>query len=301
MASTQAESSVSLLLIEDELSDQVLIQEFLQETPDSFSFDHAENLTIGMAKLKTGTYDLVLLDLGLPESIGIKTFESLHAQFPDVPVVVLTGLDDDLVAVTAVNRGAQDYLNKREADARLLKRTIRYAIERNRLMTELRNASLSDALTGLCNRRGFELLAGQQLKAAARTTQTLDLVYVDMDNMKQINDTLGHQAGDRALIALAALLKSACRSSDIVARLGGDEFAILLYCSGGNCGQNIWERLRENIRSHNQESDGTFQLEVSAGIVAYEPMHPCGLDELLARADRLMYEEKKRKKAILNV
>lgn len=287
-----------MLLIEDEPSDRVLIQEFLQETPEIFSLDHAESLTEGIARLKAGSYDLVLLDLGLPEGFGITTFETLHAQFPDVPIVVLTGLDDDLVAVAAVNKGAQDYLNKREADARLLRRTIRYAIERNRLTQELRNASLIDELTGLHNRRGFELLAAQQLKAAARTPQVLNLVFLDMDNMKQINDTQGHQTGDRALVDLAALMRSACRSSDIVARLGGDEFAILLYCDGGYCGQKIRERLQADIEAHNQDGEKAFRLDVSAGVVAYEPLQPCSLDELLARADRLMYEEKKRKKSV---
>jgi two-component system, cell cycle response regulator len=301
MVGSRAESSTSLLLIEDEPSDRILIQEHLREMPDCFSLDYADNLTKGIAKLKTRTYDLVLLDLGLPEAVGINTFEHFHAQFPDVPVIVLTGLDDELVAVTAVNKGAQDYLNKQEADARLLKRTIRHAIERNRLMQELRNASLADALTSLYNRRGFELLAGQQLKAAARTAQVLNLVFVDIDNMKQINDTLGHQTGDSALVALATLMKNACRSSDIVARLGGDEFAMLLYCNGEYGGRKIWERLRQNIESHNQRSDIPYRLEVSAGIVEYESNQPCSLDELLARADRLMYDEKKRKKIISNM
>jgi two-component system, cell cycle response regulator len=301
MDGPQAERSTSILLIEDEPGYRFLIQELLQETPATFSLDHAPNLTEGIAKLKVRTYDTVLLDLGLPESVGITTFESLHAQFPDIPVIVLTGLDDEVLAVAAVNMGAQDYLHKGEPDARLLRRTIRYAIERNRLMQELRNASLADGLTGLYNRRGFELLAGQQLRAAGRTTQVLNLVFVDMDNMKQINDTQGHRTGDRALVDLATHLKNACRSSDIVARLGGDEFAILLYCDEGHCGQIIWQRLREDIERRNQVDGGAYRLEVSAGVVAYDPRHPCSLDELLAQADRLMYEEKKRKKTSGNL
>ena len=295
-----AESRTRVLVIEDERLDRILIQELLADQPESFSLVHAESLSFACDRLSKGDIDVVLLDLGLPVSMGIATFNRLHELFPDVPVVVISGLNDDQTALAAVNKGAQDYLTKGELGSTLLKRTIRHAIERNRLRIELRNASLEDPLTGLYNRRGLDLLAGQQLKAASRTPQNLNLVFVDMDNLKRINDTLGHHVGDQALTELAGALRKACRASDIVARLGGDEFAVLLYCEGDYCGRKICDRLQEELDASNREGAHPYRLEFSVGIVTYNPSSPCTLDDLLAEADRLMYEDKKRKKSAGN-
>jgi diguanylate cyclase (GGDEF)-like protein len=287
---------ISIFLVEDNQVDLALLRELVQDLPMPVSLYHAENLKAAVAQLGTGTYDIILLDLGLPESFGLPTFEQLHEQYPDLPIIVLTGLSDEEVALAAVQQGAQDYLNKSEINIPTLTRAIRYAIERNRLTIELRNASITDALTGLYNRRGFELLAGQQIKAAVRGGQLLNLLYVDMDGLKWINDNLGHQEGDRALVDVAVLLRATCRSSDIIARLSGDEFAILVYCDKEVCGHKVWRRLQEQIEEHNRRVGRPYRLALSAGVVEFDPQQPISLHQLLDRADAMMYEEKNRRR-----
>jgi signal transduction histidine kinase len=127
------DKSIRALLIEDNIGDSRLIREMLSEAKDvSFDLRCAERLQTGLEQLGQGGIDVVLLDLGLPDSQGLETLDKTYALAPEVPIVVLTGLDDDTLGVRAVNRGAQDYLKKGQVDGELLMRTIRYAIERRR-------------------------------------------------------------------------------------------------------------------------------------------------------------------------
>jgi diguanylate cyclase (GGDEF)-like protein len=122
------------------------------------------------------------------------------------------------------------------------------------------------------------------------------LIYADMDNLKAINDNAGHQEGDKALVETANILKSTFRESDILARLGGDEFAILAI---DTCDENekvIQERIQKNIDVYNKKVNPDHKLSMSVGIVCYDPEKPCTLDDLLSKADALMYENKLRKK-----
>ena len=130
---TVGDKSIRVLLIEDNIGDSRLIREMLSEAKDvSFDLKYAERLQVGLGQLGQGGIDVVLLDLGLPDSQGLETLDKTYALAPEVPIVVLTGLDDDTLGVKAVNRGAQDYLKKGQVDGELLMRTIRYAIERKR-------------------------------------------------------------------------------------------------------------------------------------------------------------------------
>ena len=127
------DESIRALLIEDNIGDSRLIREMLSEATDvSFDLKYADRLQVGLEQLGQGGTDVVLLDLGLPDSQGLETLDKTYALAPEVPIVVLTGLDDDTLGVKAVNRGAQDYLKKGQVDGELLMRTIRYAIERKR-------------------------------------------------------------------------------------------------------------------------------------------------------------------------
>jgi signal transduction histidine kinase len=130
---TVGDKSIRALLIEDNIADSRLIREMLSESKEvSFDLKYVERLQAGLEQLGQGGIDVVLLDLGLPDSQGLETLDKTYALAPEVPIVVLTGLDDDTLGVKAVNRGAQDYLKKGQVDGELLMRTIRYAIERKR-------------------------------------------------------------------------------------------------------------------------------------------------------------------------
>jgi diguanylate cyclase (GGDEF)-like protein len=159
---------------------------------------------------------------------------------------------------------------------------------------------LNDELTGLHNRRGFLTLAEQQLRYALRTQQEAAILFIDLDNMKTINDSAGHQVGDLALIETARLLKSTFRASDIIARIGGDEFAMLLLGSGKDEVVTLVGRLQEHLDARNSQPNSHFQLSMSIGMAFYDPRKPCSLEELLGRADAWMYEQKRSRKQALN-
>jgi two-component system cell cycle sensor histidine kinase/response regulator CckA len=129
---------IKILLIEDNAADVRLIQEMMGDTRASHIIEVAERLSSGISKLSKQDIDVVLLDLGLPDSGRLDTFTRVSAKAPRVPVVVLTGLNDEEIAVKAVSLGAQDYLVKGQINGPLLIRAIRYAIERKRMEEELR-------------------------------------------------------------------------------------------------------------------------------------------------------------------
>jgi len=169
-------------------------------------------------------------------------------------------------------------------------------IRQGNLKEKMRVMSITDELTGLHNRRGFFTLAYQQLKIAKRLNRDTLLLSADMDNLKEINDTLGHKAGDRALIDTASILKKTFRESDITARIGGDEFMVLQIESNDGGSGMVTDRLKKNLEIHNAKNEKNFNLSLSVGTVYYDPEVHHSLDELLVCVDKLMYEQKKHKK-----
>ena len=210
-------------------------------------------------------------------------------------MIVMTGSEDEPLGVKAVQSGAQDYLVKGDVDSSVLVRSMRYAIERQRTLAELRNLSLVDELTNLYNRRGFLILAHQQVYMVHQVKAQMVLLFADLDRMKWINDTLGHHEGDQALKETANILKKTFRKLDIVARIGGDEFAVLAIGTSRANAQTFIARLQQNLKRHNAEGNRRYKLSLSVGIAFYDPDSPCSVEELMSRADALMYEHKRSK------
>lgn len=170
--------------------------------------------------------------------------------------------------------------------------------QRKQTEAKLRELSLTDELTGLTNRRGFTILAEQQIKLSQRLQQGFAIFFADMDGMKGINDQLGHAVGDQALQEMAKILKESFRASDIVARLGGDEFACLSVDAGtADIAANL-ARLQQNITESNQKVLRPYTLSLSIGAASYDPANPVDLETLLAEADKQMYLAKKAKNGI---
>jgi diguanylate cyclase (GGDEF)-like protein len=167
---------------------------------------------------------------------------------------------------------------------------------REKLEGELISLSITDPLTGLHNRRGFITLAGQQLKLSDRNKRCVQFYFADMDGLKWINDTLGHEEGDKALIEAATVFKETFRTSDIIARLGGDEYAALAVDITEAHSEIFTARLQSLIDTQNNQKSRRYKLSISVGSSYYDPENPCSLDELMARADRLMYEQKQKKR-----
>ncbi|OGQ97005.1 MAG: hypothetical protein A2284_12265 [Deltaproteobacteria bacterium RIFOXYA12_FULL_61_11] len=166
--------------------------------------------------------------------------------------------------------------------------------EKRKREEEVRILAVTDPLTGLYNRRGFMTLADRQIKAATRTNKKMSLLFIDIDGLKRINDTLGHEEGDRALVSAANVLKQTFRESDMMARMGGDEFAVLAV-DAAEIPEIVIKRLAEQIVLHNAAPDRLYEISMSIGATVYDPKAPCSLDDLISRADTLMYEQKKMK------
>ena len=289
-----AREPVKVLLIEDEPDVPELIETMLREGTATVRFElsHVNRLSAGIDHLRGKGCDVVLLDLGLPDSYGTSGVYVLRAEAPHVPLVVLTGADDEGMAVDALCAGAQDYLLKGHLESRLLPHTLWSAVERHRLTEHLRTMSLTDELTGLHNRRGFEVLAIHQLRLADRYGRNLLFLFVDIDDLKCINDAMGHHQGDVALVETAAALRESFRGCDIMARWGGDEFVVLTSECLPTKAETLIERLMSNLWLREISAGLPYELRITVGSAAYDPANPCALGDLIRQADENMYRRK---------
>jgi diguanylate cyclase (GGDEF)-like protein len=282
----------SVLLIEDNLGDARLIREMLgEEGAGSFHLLHAERLSRGIEHLAQKKIDLVLLDLSLPDSQGIDTFAKVYAHSPKVPIIVLSGNDDQQLALYAVKSGAQDYLVKGKIDSALLLKAMQYSIERKRYQEELERQANYDALTGLPNRHLFHDRLRQAV-FAQRNAKSIAVVFIDLDHFKVINDSLGHNFGDEVLRHIGQRLNAAVRDGDTVARLGGDEFVLIL--SDQTREDVIFRSMRRLIGKVSEPitiGDRELNITCSAGISLY-PQDGPDVQTLLKNADAAMYRAK---------
>jgi diguanylate cyclase (GGDEF)-like protein len=262
---------------------------------------------------------LAILDWMMPGLSGVDVCCELrrHAATASVYVILLTALDGKDNMVAGLEAEADDYLTKPfdptelrlrvktggrtlELQAKLAERVkdLEVAIAaRRQAEEELRNLSLTDDLTGLYNRRGFYTLAKHKAAIARRTGGDSLLIYADMDGLKRINDTLGHQQGSEAIARVADVLRRTFRESDIVSRLGGDEFAILASGTASGEMDDIADRLRENIDHENQRTKREYALSLSVGSLRIAPDTTLTIEELIGLADAEMYEDKRRNKS----
>lgn len=290
------EQKIKVLLAEDNPDGLPFWEDILSGIEDSnIQVQHVKQLSDIRKLISENLPNVIILDLTLPGGNGLKIFLDVYNMAPTVPIIVITGDDDQKLAVQTMQEGAQDCLLKTDIDGYLLSRSMRYAIRRQQHLKELRSFSIIDELTGLYNRRGFLTLSEQQFKMAARTKNSLLLVFADLDGLKSINDTLGHHRGDLALMETAHVLREAFRETDILARLSGDEFVALLTGRKDTGAESAIQRFKDTLDEHNSYRGRNFKLSVSIGIAPYDPHSPCSIGELLEKADRLMYEQKKSK------
>ncbi|MDI3326747.1 sensor domain-containing diguanylate cyclase [Pontibacterium granulatum] len=156
---------------------------------------------------------------------------------------------------------------------------------------EIKTLALTDELTGVCNRRGLQLLSDQLVKDAKRFDLNFGFIYLDIDNMKELNDTHGHSAGDECIVALADALKYACRENDIIARIGGDEFVVLLTCADNNV-ELVCERIETEYNRIRSDNELLSDNPISFGHIYRSGLHPIALDQMIEEADKLMYKKK---------
>jgi diguanylate cyclase (GGDEF)-like protein len=292
---SSARGALRVLAVEDNPGDAILVREMLRDaSPAGFVLQTADRLSVAVETLLNGSVDCVLLDLSLPDAEGLEALAQVRTVALDVPIIVLSGRSDEVLAVQAVHEGAQDYLIKGQVDASLLSRSINYAIERKRAEVELAHQALHDALTGLPNRALFYDRLGQALNRVGRHSTAAAVLFLDLDRFKIVNDSLGHGAGDKLLVAVAERLSRVLRAGDTAARFGGDEFVILCEdISGERQAIAITGRIAEELSAPFSIDNDEVFVHTSVGI-ALATQGGARPEALIRDADAAMYRAKER-------
>lgn len=279
------------LLVEDCPADAELVQTYLRKA--GWRVDLVTRLRDAEQALSDKSYEAVLVDLSLPDGHGLDCVMQLRHTVGDAALVVVSGLDDEVVARQAIRAGAHDYLVK-GIDRSALVRALVLAQERGEYTRRLGRLARYDALTGLPNRATMrEALACAQARARALGC-CCGLLYVDLDRFKRINDSLGHEAGDVLLREVAGRLKGAVREGDTVARLGGDEFAVVLAeLDEPSEAEAVGHRIVRVMEAPVDLPQASVVVTCSVGFAVADRGAPLCIDDLLHRADRSMYEAKR--------
>lgn len=283
----------------------------IEKNPDDFLFfknsliqlkDRGAQIQIrGASTLKEALnalidpYDIILVNLHLPDSKGLETLTALQKKTEKIPIIIIGEKVEDATIREAIRLGAQDFLPKADLDDELILRIIHYAIERNRSRENLKAISYTDELTGVYNRRGFFALTQNQISLSQRMKKGFYLFAIDLDYLKQINDTFGHLAGDRALVGLANCLRTAFRKHDIIGRMGGDEFSVIVVDVHQEDSEELKKHLMDRVREYNLKSHEPFSLSFGFGKAYYDGSYDVTLDTLLQIADTELYQEKKQR------
>jgi two-component system, cell cycle response regulator len=306
-AQANAPAPLSILLVEDE----GIVARDVEETLTRLGY-HVSGIAsegaqaVAMAeKLQP---QLVVMDVSLRGELDGIQAARLIQQRSHVPIIFLTGHTDTETLHRAVLTGPLGYLIKPFQEAELHS-TIEVAIHKHRAeratrereealrrsAERMQSLSLLDELTQLKNRRGFFELAQQALKVARREQQALALFFMDLNGLKQINDTLGHLTGDQSLRDAAGVLRATFRDSDIVARIGGDEFVALAHVQASRDIEALRARLRDHLQQFNIDHARPYVLDISIGTTSVEAHANEGLEAVIARADAAMYEQKQKR------
>ena len=254
---------------------------------------------------------LAILDLSMPEMDGIKVCNQVRQNSSATPtyIILLTANTRKELIVTGLEAGADDYVTKPfdtdELHARVkvgmrmvdLQMSLAQRVAELELAQEsLRNLSLTDDLTGLYNRRGFFALAKQQLNSARREGRHASLVYIDMDGLKRLNDTHGHEIGSRVIQEVGDILRETFRSSDLIARIGGDEFVVFETSNDQIDEGTDVQRLQDNVTRHNAQQVRDYEISLSIGVASMDSDSSMTLEELLKNGDKTMYQQKRNKR-----
>ncbi len=286
-------STIKVLLVEDNPADARLVKEMLADADGGqFYIIHVTSLGAAFERLAEEQFATLLLDLSLPDSFGIDAITQLQREAPKLPIVVLSGLNDETLSINAVKAGAQDYIVKGWGNSHTLTRALRYAIERKYTEEQLIYLAQHDHLTELPNRALFQQRLTRAIEHARHNHRPVALMLLDIDHFKVINDTLGHEAGDQLLMAIGQRFRHCVRSRDTVARLGGDEFTIILeeissHRDVANVAKNILKILEKPFLLTGQK----IEISTSIGIALY-PEDGAAENVLLRNVDIALYQAK---------
>jgi two-component system cell cycle response regulator len=298
MISEQEILNARILIVDDQEADVLLLEQMLHKAGYRCITSTMNSHTV-CALHRDNHYDLILLDLQMPGKDGFHVMEDLKEIETDgyVPILVITAQSSHKLRALAT--GAKDFISK-PFELMEVKTRIHNMLEVRLLYTKLGNSNkvleslaLHDALTGLPNRRILMDRLTFAITHAHRNKHSMAVMYLDLDGFKQINDTLGHDAGDTLLIMVAARMVAAVRQEDTVVRLGGDEFVIVLWELSHDDG--VTKPVLKVIEAVSQPYviDGnTISITTSIGISIY-PTHGEDAETLMKSADLALYEAKR--------
>ncbi|TWT54704.1 Response regulator PleD [Rubripirellula amarantea] len=260
----RAVSSIRLLLIEDdELDAAILLRTLRKQTLISFTVDRVASMHEAITKLQVNDYDVALADINLPDAMGADSFEQLTAFDSCLPIIVLTGHEDDDLALRAVQSGAQDFISKSNLSTQGIVRTIRFAIVRQQMSLGYQAAAQTDSLTGMPNRRTLDCEFSGAAKVAKHLGTPLCVAMIDIDHFKNVNEQFGHCIGDAVLCQVATLLMRHIHGDTWACRFGGEEFALLMPQYDIVEAQNFVEEFLNRLQSQ-QIMVGNQRLEITA-------------------------------------
>jgi len=260
----------------------------------------AVNIKEAKALLTKNTYALTLSEYKLPDDDAFYLLRFMKGQDIQVPVVVLTGQGNEVIASKAIQTGAYDYLSKENISESSLSRSINNALEKFRLnreinmaMTKMAEISTTDELTGLYNRRYFTEALEREMARAKRYGTSLVMCMMDLDYFKRVNDAYGHTAGDMVLAEIGKILKDCIRQSDLACRYGGEEFAVILPDTVAKKAKAVCERFRKIVAGHPFKHNlSQFNITISIGITSYNSFMGQSPIEILELADKALYQAK---------
>jgi diguanylate cyclase (GGDEF)-like protein len=289
-----------LLIIDDDPGDRELFSQLISRNPQAAEYKilQADSCEEALELLEKVIPACCLVDFNLPMDTGLDFLKAIRRMDygEKIPVIIMTGVGDEKLAVEIMRNGAQDYLVKNDLTSESILHSIRGAIHTNELQNKLRYLAHYDNLTGLLNRSLFMDRMQTAIDHCDRYQQSCSLLYIDVDNFKQINDQYGHEAGDILLKAVGERIKKNCRITDSPARLGGDEFAILLSHIDQENTQLTAEKILKQVAEPVILESQSLQVSLSIGIAHY-PDTASSVQDLMRQADEAMYRAKKAGKA----
>lgn len=284
-----------ILIMSANDSDATFFRQMLQiSSYGDLRIETVDRISAGAELLRCEAFDVILMDLHLVDASGLDSLAILASLAPRIPIIVVVEIVDELRAQEAVRHGAQDYQIREQVTPHSMAHSLRCAVDRHRQLMELRDLSMTDPLTGLLNRRGFWTLADSHLRMTKRQRKRSLILSVDLDGLKEVNDTHGHEEGDRAISTTAELLTYCLRDSDIVARFGGDEFVAFAFDIDDFGEVALRQRIEDCVAQVNETGELAYELSMSIGTTVVTGAEK-SLDELLRKADQALYREKSKR------
>ncbi len=231
-------------------------------------------------------FDIMVTDIVMPGLDGFELTENAKKLRPEMTVIIMTGFIDDFSYDRALDAGASDFIKKP-----FTLKEMKMKLRQLALQESLREASISDELTGVCNRKGFSVLTEQQLKLARRYKKGIFALYAVLDNVGDIEDASGIKEADQALIDTAGILKATFREADVIARIGRNEFVVVPAALEGDDVKMAEDLLQMNLDRYNVKKAGR-ELIVDYGIAYYDPDNPCSIEELVSQANKTARRKK---------